>query len=59
MGLEGRFKLFYGRYVFVIRCDVEWYVQCIMWKVCGLDGLQCELVENGVVKKSVWCEMVA
>ena len=38
---------------------MEWYVQCIMWKVCGLDGLQCELVENGVVKKSVWCEMVA
>ena len=31
---------------------------CMMWNVCGLDGLQCEMVQNGVVKKSVWCEMV-
>ena len=23
--------------IFVIRCDVEW---CMMWNVCGLDGLQ-------------------
>ena len=32
----------------------------MMWNVCGLDGLQpeCEVVQNGVVKKSVWCEMV-
>ena len=61
MGLEGRFKLFYGRYVFVIRCDVEWYVLCTIWNVCGLDGLQSEKWwrMNGVVKKSVWSEMVA
>ena len=31
VGLEGRFKRHYGRYVFVIRCDVEWYV---VW--CGM-----------------------
>ena len=30
----------------------------MMWNVCGLDGLLCEVVQNGVVKKSVWCEMV-
>ena len=30
---------------------------CMMWNVCGLDGLLCEVVQNGVVKKSVWCEM--
>ena len=26
----------------------------MMGNVCGLDGLQCEGVQNGVVKKSVW-----
>ena len=24
--VEGRIKGYYGRYIFVIRCDVEWYV---------------------------------
>ena len=44
-----------GRCIFVIRCDVEWYVVG-----CGMCvARDCEVVENGVVKKSVWCEMVA
>ena len=29
---------------------------CMMWNVCGLDGLQRKVVKNGVVK-SVWCEI--
>ena len=44
-----------GRYIFVIRCDVD-MVCCMMWNV---RGLECEVVQNGVVKKSVWCETVA
>ena len=45
-----------GRYIFVIRCDAGGTVCCMMWNV---RGLECEVVQNGVVKKSVWCEMVA
>ena len=30
----------------------------MMWNVCGLGGLECEVVQNGMVK-SVWCDMVA
>ena len=26
VGLESRIKGYYGRSIFVIRCDVEWYV---------------------------------
>ena len=45
-----------GRYIVVIRCDAGGTVCCMMWNV---RGLECEVVQNGVVKKSVWCEMVA
>ena len=34
-----------------IRCDVE-----CLWPGWATE---CEVVQNGVVKKSVWCEMVA
>ena len=30
----------------------------MMWNVRGLDGLECEVVQNGVVKINVCCEMV-
>ena len=26
VGAEGRIEGYYGRYIFIIRCDVEWYV---------------------------------
>ena len=54
MGLEGRFK-YYGRYIFVIRCDVEWHMLYGLWPGWTTE---CEVVQNGVVKKSVWCETV-
>ena len=64
MGVEGRFKGYYGRYIFVIRCDVEWYVVECLWP--GWPTV-CEVVQNGVVERAygvkgwreiaVWCEM--
>ena len=56
MGLVGRIK-YYGRYIFVIRCDVERYVYDVECRWPGWTT-ECEVVQNGVMN-SVWCEMVA
>ena len=59
MGVEGRIKGYYRRYIFIIRCDVEngmlYNVECLWpgWTA------EYEGVQNGVVKTSVWYEMVA
>ena len=49
-----------GRYIFVIRCDAGGMVFCMMWNVCGLDGLECEMdvCDLGGLQSVKWCRMV-
>ena len=62
VGVEGRFKWCYGRYIFVIRCDVQWYVVWCglsvawmdyrVWSDAGWCGEEERMVRNGGVKLS-------